>query len=549
MFMSMSAEQVVGLPAGACYQVVVDKGPTGLGVTLKAVGGRFTVYSMQLLIDGSVGSVEEAGVQEGDELIGVEELDFEAEPWDIAQLVSYMKDLSGVVMLRFRRASRSLLRIPEPQEQGPEPPSVLMQEQRQIDGDIGGGRGRGGGKVAGGSGEEGGQRLVDVLVEDGLVKEEEAMGTRCLLRQVWARAQLWDTGELWHPVCGSKAVIPDTLRQGDKDTLLEVDGGTLGPGMPVTPGAGGGDLRKLPLLNVPPPAPPPSQNEVTLEWITGEAGPRDCVGAGHRDGRESQELNSIGEVLLGQPLFGPGGRVDTSLAGLWSGDRNPGSAGRGQGLGPGPEPGSGAVAGAGRGGSLRLWRPHGEVVSTQGLRKALNVRLLSTIAGDSPGQERPSGLGRGWWWGGGGGRGDVRSVPSVLGYLVWVMDVESGAEWQVTRTYEDFLDLRVACVRLRPSLARVDFPQRLAGVKETLGVAQARQPRIESFLQRLCSSLYLSPLHPSSSHVAHMLQDFLGTTSRVEMLEQLQRSRPERELRQALQVHTCVCLSLYVCMC
>lgn len=60
--------------------------------------------------------------------------------------------------------------------------------------------------------------------------------------------------------------------------------------------------------------------------------------------------------------------------------------------------------------------------------------------------------------------------------------------------------------------------------------------RLEAYLQRLYNLLYLAPLHPSSANVAHLLQDFLGVSSRLETLERLQRSRPERELRQALQV-------------
>lgn len=61
-------------------------------------------------------------------------------------------------------------------------------------------------------------------------------------------------------------------------------------------------------------------------------------------------------------------------------------------------------------------------------------------------------------------------------------------------------------------------------------------PRLEAYLQRLCSLLYMGPLHPSSANLAHLLQDFIGTSPRVETLGRLQKSRPERELRQALQV-------------
>lgn len=46
----------------------------------------------------------------------------------------------------------------------------------------------------------------------------------------------------------------------------------------------------------------------------------------------------------------------------------------------------------------------------------------------------------------------------------------------------------------------------------------------------------MGPLHPSSANLAHLLQDFIGTSPRVETLGRLQKSRPERELRQALQV-------------
>lgn len=77
---------------------------------------------------------------------------------------------------------------------------------------------------------------------------------------------------------------------------------------------------------------------------------------------------------------------------------------------------------------------------------------------------------------------------------------------------------------------------RSLGSEDTRSVFVVSHFRLEAFLQRLCSLLYMGPLHPSSAHVAHLLQDFLGTSPRVETLRRLQSSRPERELRQALQV-------------
>ncbi|CAN0433479.1 unnamed protein product, partial [Ectocarpus sp. 12 AP-2014] len=54
------------------------------------------------------------------------------------------------------------------------------------------------------------------------------------------------------------------------------------------------------------------------------------------------------------------------------------------------------------------------------------------------------------------GRGGRSSAPQTVSYLVWVMDVESGAEWRVRRCHPEFSELWEVCTGMRPSLARLD---------------------------------------------------------------------------------------------
>ena len=108
------------------------------------------------------------------------------------------------------------------------------------------------------------------------------------------------------------------------------------------------------------------------------------------------------------------------------------------------------------------------VVPTRGIRKALNVRVL----GQAP---PPSAAGSGRPNGASSSSGGAASRSTS--YVVWVMDVESGAEWRVHRCHAEFAELWEVCTGLRPSLARLDFPPWLPEVKETPGMVEARRPR------------------------------------------------------------------------
>lgn len=53
-----AAERIAAFRPGTRFRVAVDKGVTGLGITVKDVGGRFFVYKLQALPDGSPGAAE-----------------------------------------------------------------------------------------------------------------------------------------------------------------------------------------------------------------------------------------------------------------------------------------------------------------------------------------------------------------------------------------------------------------------------------------------------------------------------------------------------------
>lgn len=53
-----AAERIAAFRPGTKFRVAVDKGVTGLGITVKDIGGRFFVYKLQTLPDGSPGAAE-----------------------------------------------------------------------------------------------------------------------------------------------------------------------------------------------------------------------------------------------------------------------------------------------------------------------------------------------------------------------------------------------------------------------------------------------------------------------------------------------------------
>lgn len=385
---------------------------------------------------------QEAGVKAGDQLLGVEELDFEMERWDMDQLVSYMGELMGVVILHVMRGFGPLPEAPKSDLE-----SGMSHGVARADNDSTAVEGEAEAAITGGldTAQRRAQRLVEVLEEEGLSKPSEAADISCLYCQISDRAMQWDTGELW-------LSVTNMARRPSRDTLA-----ALANEWQPDPPAGWDESDSSDGDQSSPRATSPPEKG----YSGGRKSPRDsAVAPGPAKNRGDADLDQIGTALLGQPLFTDPGRAGVAAAAAASslkGGVKEGESGHYW----SPWPQLGALEGkAGQ---------RSTVVPTRGLRKALNVRILehspppSALAAAAAGSKKSN------------PRNSAAS-PTVS-YLVWVMDVESGAEWKVSRCHPEFAELWDVCTGIRPSLARLDFPPWLPGVKETPGVVEGRRPR------------------------------------------------------------------------
>lgn len=380
----------------------------------------------------------------------------------MGELVAYMNELVGVVILHVMRGN------------GPLPRSSGMPEENLIIRGVNRGHERDSAdSELAQNGERNGdnrmvddkmRRLVDVLQEEGFLQAAEAEDLSKLFCQIVERAKQWDSGELWLSVAAT------ARRRPSRDAIAALaNQWKWKPGEPVgwevSDSSDDGDFRR-------------KGSGVGENFVPSETGIE-------RGDDPAADLDKIGTALLGRPLF----TADT----LSMGDEDDGGGDK-----------AGAVVltalsrptarsseqrewqNCGRdGGSCsgcggRFWSPSQQlmalkrdkdsrrdtVVPTKGLRKALNVRVL-VEEDDSPSTKSTRS---------GGAKKEANGLRPTP-YVIWVMDVESGAEWRVRRCHAEFAELREVCTGMRPSLARLDFPPWLPKVKETPGMIAARRPR------------------------------------------------------------------------
>lgn len=409
---------------------------------------------------------QEAGVQAGDELLGVEELDFETERWNIDQLVSYMRELVGVVILYLMRGTGPLMPAPASDEEAGTSHGVAQSSEG---GGMEDGSPRNRNKNRSDRAKKAdAKRLIEVLEEEDLVTSSlEAANCSRLYYQISNRAKQWDTGELWLSVAG--------LAGRPSPEVVAAFVSRAQPGEP--PGWDESDSSEdegEPQCSI---HTPRDQEDNGGKYVI--ISPASCD-VDEEDG--PVDLDMIGTALLGQPLFS-----DTVAAVAASGDPGVDTAGRiGGRLLPNGTTSKNEPAVEGN----SDWSPwpqlaalenkaarQNTVVPTRGLRKALNVRVLGQqVAPPTSGSVD-----------GDKSKGNTKGVKSDSNvplqstpYLVWVMDVESGAEWRVRRTHAEFAELWEVCTGMRPSLARLDFPPWLPNVKDTPGMVEARRPRSAS---------------------------------------------------------------------
>eukprot|EP01035_Chromulina_nebulosa_P018930 gene18930-24737_t len=147
------------------------------------------------------------------------------------------------------------------------------------------------------------------------------------------------------------------------------------------------------------------------------------------------------------------------------------------------------------------------VVATKHLRPALSVRLLRA-------EER---------------------VDHVV-YIMWVLDVKSGAEWLVRRRFREFHEFRELLLTIRPSISKIDFPPKRIAVGETSLVIMERITLLQKFLRRVSSLVTLNSLHPSTARVQLALQNFLDVSDYWYAIIVLEK-RPKVVLKNMIQVY------------
>lgn len=370
----------------------------------------------------------------GDELLGVEELDFETERWDMDQLVSYMSELVGVVILRIMRGYGPLPRAPKSDEEKRMSHGVKQTDEASPAG--GEMRAGVGGRNGAHKTERRARRLLEVLEEEELSQPSEAADVSRLYCQIGDRARQWDSGELWLSVA-------DMARRPSREVIAAL-ANQWQPGSPA-----GWDESESSEGEPSPLSQNSFRNGRTRDSTSSAARPRVGLNGKHDP---ATELDEIGAALLGQPLFSDPLSVGDGMDTVGARRRSLQESARednGHCWSPWPQ----LVALESKAARQNT------VVPTHGLRKALNVRVLGDVPTANGNDSRTG------------------STSQSTPYLVWVMDVESGAEWKVRRCHAEFAELREVCTGMRPSLARLDFPSWLPKVKETPGIVEARRPR------------------------------------------------------------------------
>lgn len=147
------------------------------------------------------------------------------------------------------------------------------------------------------------------------------------------------------------------------------------------------------------------------------------------------------------------------------------------------------------------------VVPTRNLRPGLSLRLLKA----------------------------EEKVDHVV-YVVWVQDVRSSAEWIVKRRFREFHDFRDTLVNIRPSIGRLEFPQKRLAVGETTSIVNERLILLQKFLRKISSLVCLNSLHPSTARVQMALQQFLDVNIRVDTILLLEK-RPGLAVNNMVQVY------------
>eukprot|EP01041_Mallomonas_annulata_P000784 gene784-1511_t len=124
-------------------------------------------------------------------------------------------------------------------------------------------------------------------------------------------------------------------------------------------------------------------------------------------------------------------------------------------------------------------------------------------------------------------------------FVIWVLDVKTGAEWVVRRRFREFYDFRETISGIRTGISNIPFPGRSLSLPSdaisSTALAESRLKVLEQFLRRIANLVCVHSLHPATSRVQLALQQFLDVEERLESLALLRLSY-NVALRQTVQV-------------
>jgi hypothetical protein len=121
-------------------------------------------------------------------------------------------------------------------------------------------------------------------------------------------------------------------------------------------------------------------------------------------------------------------------------------------------------------------------------------------------------------------------------YVIWVLDVKSGAEWYVRRRFREFYEFRDSLVGIRPAIGRIEFPSKRLNVAEIGAMVSERLDLLQKFLRKVSSLVCVNSLHPSTAKVQLALQHFLEVTDRMENIAILESRQPVLSEKNMVQV-------------
>ena len=121
-------------------------------------------------------------------------------------------------------------------------------------------------------------------------------------------------------------------------------------------------------------------------------------------------------------------------------------------------------------------------------------------------------------------------------YVMWVMDIKSGAQWIVRRRFREFFEFRETLVGIRKSIGALDFPPKAMVTNNPQLIAE-RTRGLQKFMRKTSSLLCVNSLHPSTASVQNALQKFLDVSIKMPAITIMEKESENFGINSNLQTY------------